>query len=113
MAERGDPARNHMPSGLRAIDILGDGGRIALVIRRSKHAQGLAINTDMMAQDDQLKQSFFGVRQLFSRSTTGGAIPTHQSPVALLLIERQIKRRSPVADAARQSTHRRCVESQF
>jgi hypothetical protein len=27
MAERGDPARNHMPSGLLAIDIQGHGGR--------------------------------------------------------------------------------------
>jgi hypothetical protein len=44
MAERGDPASNRMPSGLLAIDIQGDGGRIALAIGRSKHAQGLAIN---------------------------------------------------------------------
>jgi hypothetical protein len=39
MAERGDPARNHMPSGLLAINTLGDSGRIALAIRRSKRAQ--------------------------------------------------------------------------
>jgi hypothetical protein len=54
MDEHGDAARNHMPSGLLAIDLQGDGGRIAQAIRRSKRAQGLAIKTDMMAQDDQI-----------------------------------------------------------
>ena len=35
MGEHGDPTRNHMPPGLLAMEIKGDGGRVALAVHRT------------------------------------------------------------------------------